>query len=206
MHGCDDDTFPSESIHLSVYSPPFGGLYHRSPRPVQRPRLRRVLLRTTGTSSPGTVTAHPARPDHRRSLHGRATDEQPKDVLTDFPGDIIRLQAARVRTSPATTYGKSRSRVFVTGRWLRTSAHKTIVDDSSRAASPAPITCWCYQARATRVPCAPDRFWTSRRGERKCPAVLLFHQPATGTARPPTTVAAGMGRHERLCMVIRAPT
>ena len=83
---------PPESMHLSVYSPPFGGLYHysSSDRDLSNARdyeeffehygyIVQELFRVT---MPGRMTAV-----HCMDV---PTGNSGKDALTDFPGDIIR--------------------------------------------------------------------------------------------------------------------
>ena len=87
---------PDNSIHLSVYSPPFGGLYHysSSERDLSNARdydeffehygyVVKYLYRIT---MPGRMTAV-----HCMDV---PTGNSGIDALTDFPGDIIRLHKA----------------------------------------------------------------------------------------------------------------
>ena len=127
-------TLPDESIHLSVYSPPFAGLYHysSSPRDLSNARdypeflehygyvvseLRRITL-------PGRMTA----------VHcmDTPTGNTGLDTLRDFPGDIIRLHeqhgfgyVARyhVWKEPLTVRNRTMTKAL---------AHKSLVDDSTR--------------------------------------------------------------------------
>lgn len=113
---------PDNRIHLSVYSPPFGGLYHYSSNDKDLSNnddyaeffkhyefvvkgLHRVTL-------PGRITAV-----HCMDV---PTGNSGTDALIDFTGDIIRLH---IKTdgniSPAIRYGKSHSR-FAIARCKRT--------------------------------------------------------------------------------------
>lgn len=84
---------PSACIHLSVYSPPFGGLYHYSSndRDLSNCRsygeffkhYRFVVRELARITMPGRMTAVHAM-DVPRSNSGT-------DALLDFPGDIIKL-------------------------------------------------------------------------------------------------------------------
>ncbi|MFA5633147.1 MAG: DNA methyltransferase [Porticoccaceae bacterium] len=84
---------PDESVHLSVYSPPFGGLYHysSSDRDLSNCRNYDEFFEHYG---------YVVQELHRLTLPGRMTAvhcmEIPRsnsgtDSLIDFPGDIIRL-------------------------------------------------------------------------------------------------------------------
>ena len=84
---------PAKSIHLSVYSPPFGGLYHYSSND-------RDLSNCTGYDQFFEHYAFVVRELARITLPGRMTAvhcaEVPRsnsgtDSLIDFPGDIVRL-------------------------------------------------------------------------------------------------------------------
>ena len=86
-------TFPAASMHLSVYSPPFGGLYHysSSERDLSNSRSYEEFFEHYGY-----VVAEVA----RLTMPGRVTCVHCMDVpsgntgndhLRDFPGDIIRL-------------------------------------------------------------------------------------------------------------------
>src|SRR3990167_3851206 len=86
-------SLPAEKIHLSIYSPPFGGLYHYSSNDRDLSNCRdytqffehytfvvRELFRLT---MPGRMTAV-----HCMDV---PSGNSGFDFLRDFPGDIIRL-------------------------------------------------------------------------------------------------------------------
>ena len=84
---------PAGSIHLSVYSPPFGGLYHYS-------SSERDLSNCLNYDQFFEHYAHVVRELARVTMPGRITAVHAMDVpasnsgtdaLLDFPGDIIRL-------------------------------------------------------------------------------------------------------------------
>jgi hypothetical protein len=86
-------TLPDGSIHLSVYSPPFAGLYHYSSSP-------RDLSNCRDYDEFFAHYEYVVRALHRLTMPGRMTAVHCMDVpsgntgldyLTDFPGDIIRL-------------------------------------------------------------------------------------------------------------------
>jgi DNA modification methylase len=84
---------PAGCVHLSVYSPPFGGLYHYSSN-------ERDLSNCDDYDGFFAHYAHVVRELHRITMPGRVTAVHCMDVprsnsgtdsLIDFPGDIIRL-------------------------------------------------------------------------------------------------------------------
>lgn len=124
---------PDGSVHLSIYSPPFAGLYvySSSERDLSNARsyeefllhyefVVRELHRIT---MPGRITAVHCM-DVPTSNTGR------NDALVDFPGDIIRLHE---RTGWKYTARRSiwKEPLAVRNRTMtKHLAHKTIVDDS----------------------------------------------------------------------------
>lgn len=85
--------FPDESIHLSIYSPPFGGLYHYSSddRDLSNSldyedffdHYEFVVSEVSRLTKPGRITAV-----HCTDI---PSSNCGKDHYIDFPGDIIRL-------------------------------------------------------------------------------------------------------------------
>lgn len=88
-------SFPENKIHLSIYSPPFGGLYHYSSNDRDLSNsfdyndffnhYRFVVKELFRITHPGRITAV-----HCTDIPASNTG---KDYLTDFPGDIIKLHA-----------------------------------------------------------------------------------------------------------------
>jgi hypothetical protein len=125
---------PPESIHLSVYSPPFGGLYHYSSSDRDLSNARNygeffemygyVIEELARVTMPGRMTAV-----HCMDV---PTGNSGKDALTDFPGDIIRAHKPHGFDYVA-RYAIWKEPLGVRNRTLaKNLAHKTIVDDSSR--------------------------------------------------------------------------
>ncbi len=125
---------PEKSIHLSIYSPPFGGLYHYS-------SSERDISNCT---SYGTFFDHyrfVVEGIARVTLPGRMTAVHCMDVpsgncgtdyLRDFPGDIIRLHK-ELGFRYIARYHVWKEPLAVRNRTMaKNLAHKTIVDDSSR--------------------------------------------------------------------------
>lgn len=125
---------PAESVHLSVYSPPFGGLYHysSSDRDLSNCRSYEEFFEHYEY-----VVAELA----RLTMPGRMTGVHCMDVpsgnsgcdhLRDFPGDIIRLHE-RLGFRYIARYCVWKEPLGVRNRTMaKNLAHKTIVDDSSR--------------------------------------------------------------------------
>src|SRR5882724_4590965 len=125
--------FPDDSIHLSVYSPPFAGLYHYSSSERDMSNVRSygeffemydyVIRELHRVTTPGRVTAV-----HCMDV---PTGNTGRDALLYFPGDIIRHHAA-VGFDYIARYHIWKEPLTVRNRTLTKSlAHKTIVDDSS---------------------------------------------------------------------------
>lgn len=127
-------TLPPEKIHLSVYSPPFGGLYHYS-------SSDRDLSNCTDYKQFFAHYAFVVRELFRITMPGRMTAVHCMDVpsgncgkdhLVDFPGDIIRLHEAEGWNYIA-RYAIWKEPLAVRNRTMaKNLAHKTIVEDSSR--------------------------------------------------------------------------
>jgi len=110
-------TIPDGSVHLSIYSPPFGGLYHYSSSERDLSNCRSyaeffehydyVLKELARITLPGRLTGV-----HCMDV---PTGNTGCDTLVDFPGDVIRASI----TSADTAYGRNRS-VYATAPWPRT--------------------------------------------------------------------------------------
>lgn len=130
---------PSDSVHLSVYSPPFCGLYNysSSERDMSNCRSYEEFMSNYGflvkekqrITLPGRMTAV-----HCTDIPSGNTG---KDYMIDFPGDIIRLHeqhgfkyVARycVWKDPYVVYLRTMSKNL---------QHRTIVDDASRCTAAA---------------------------------------------------------------------
>ena len=147
--------FPDKSIHLSVYSPPFAGLYHYSSSPRDLSNSRNyaeflehydfVISEIARLTKPGRITA----------VHSMDTPQGntgKNDTLLDFPGDIIELHT-KCRKEDCTASEFERRKGLCGHGWFgytarhaiwkeplavrnrtmaKKLAHKTIVDDSSQ--------------------------------------------------------------------------
>lgn len=124
-------SLPDGKVHMSVYSPPFGGLYHYSSNEKDLSNcldyeeffkhyeyVVRELFRVT---MPGRITA----------VH--CTDvplsNSGKDAMTDFPGDIIRLHE-KIGFHFIARHTIWKEPLWVRNRTMQHNlSHKTIVDD-----------------------------------------------------------------------------
>lgn len=132
-------SLPAERLHLSVYSPPFGGLYHYSSdeRDLSNcgdyaqffDHYGFVVSEISRLTVPGRMTAV-----HCMDVPSGNTGH---DYRIDFPGDIIRLHE-RHGFKYVARYCVWKEPLGVRNRTMaKNLAHKTIVDDSSRCSSAA---------------------------------------------------------------------
>ena len=127
---------PDGSVHLSIYSPPFAGLYHysSSPRDLSNCRnydefldhYRFVVQELHRLTMPGRCTAV-----HCMDIPMGNTGSG-MDHLLDFPGDIIRLHAD-LGFRYIARYSVWKEPLGVRNRTMaKKLAHQTIVEDSSK--------------------------------------------------------------------------
>lgn len=126
---------PSDRLHFSIYSPPFGGLYNYSsdPRDLSNCADREEFFRHYGFV---------VKELHRATMPGRCTAVHCTDIpnsntgadcLYDLPGDTIRLHESHGWQFVA------RHTIWKEPLWVRNRtllknlAHKTIVEDSAMA-------------------------------------------------------------------------
>jgi DNA modification methylase len=125
---------PASSIHLSVYSPPFAGLYQYSSSEQDLSNCKDytqffehyefVVSELFRLTMPGRITAV-----HCMDV---PSSNSGTDHLIDFPGDIIRLHE-REGFHYIARYAVWKEPLGVRNRTMsKNLAHKTIVDDSSR--------------------------------------------------------------------------
>lgn len=129
-------SYPADSMHLSIYSPPFSGLYHYSS---SERDLSNNLDYDSFFQHYGHIVGELARitmPGRRSLVHCMdvpLSNTGKADALRDFPGDIIRLHDLygfayvgryHIWNEPLMV----RNRTMIKGL-----AHKSIVDDASNA-------------------------------------------------------------------------
>lgn len=173
-------SYPRGSMHLSVYSPPFAGLYtySSSERDLSNcldygeffQQYEFIVREIARLTMPGRITAVHCM-DIPRSNSGRG------DALMDFPGDIIRLHE-RCGFSYAARYSVWKEPLTVRNRTLAKSlAHRTIVDDSSRCSVASADYLLIFRRHGDNpVPITHPVGLTEYAGERRPPADLLRYR------------------------------
>ena len=172
-------TFPSGSVHLSIYSPPFAGLYHYSSSEKDLSNSRdyieffehyafvvRELFRLT---MPGRMTAV-----HCMDVPSGNTG---LDYLIDFPGDIIRMHE-RVGFRYVARYHIWKEPLTVRNRTMtKALAHKSIVEDSSRCTVASADYLLVFRRKGQNpVPIAHPHGLMNYAGERQIPRDLLKYR------------------------------
>lgn len=174
---------PDASIHLSVYSPPFGGLYNYSSDERDLSNCDdydqffrhytytvRELARVT---VPGRITAVHCM-DVPRSNSGT-------DSLMDFPGDIIRLHEKEGWRYVA-RYSVWKEPLGVRNRTMQHNlSHSTIVADSSRCGVASADYLLVFRRKGDNpIPIAHPTGLHEYAGERKIPGELTKYRNWTG--------------------------
>lgn len=176
-------SLPKESVHLSIYSPPFGGLYHYS-------SSERDLSNCADYEQFFSHYAFVVRELHRLTLPGRMTAVHCADVpsgnsgldyLTDFSGDIIRLHE-REGWRYVARYSIWKEPLAVRNRTMaKNLAHKTIVEDSSKCSAAAADYLLVFRRSGKNpVPIAHPTGLMEYSGWRKPPADVLSFRGWTG--------------------------
>lgn len=168
-------TIPDGSIHLSVYSPPFAGLYHYTSSEQDLSNSRNyaeffthygyVVAELARTTMPGRISA----------VHCMDTPSgnSGRDTLTDFPGDIIRLHKT-LGFDYIARYHIWKEPLTVRNRTLTKSlAHRTIVDDSTRCSVASADYLLAFRRRGDNpIPVTHPTGLDEYAGERHVPAEL----------------------------------
>lgn len=167
---------PDGSIHLSIYSPPFAGLYQysSSERDLSNVRTRDeffthyrfVVEQLHRVTMPGRISAVHCM-DVPESNHGRG------DSLMDFPGDIIRLHRD-IGFDYVARYHVWKEPLAVRNRtMMKALAHRTIVEDSTRCSVASADYLLCFRRRGDNpVPVEHPTGLHTYAGERQIPAEL----------------------------------
>jgi DNA modification methylase len=174
---------PDGSIHLSIYSPPFAGLYQytSSDRDLSNCRsydefmqhyafVVKELFRLT---MPGRMTAV-----HCMDV---PTGNTGKDALIDFPGDIIRLHK-KIGFEYIARYHVWKEPLTVRNRTMKKSlAHQTIVGDSSRCSVASADYLLVFRRKGENtVPIEHPTGLSEYAGERQIPHELSRYRNWTG--------------------------
>lgn len=176
-------SLPDESIHLSIYSPPFGGLYHYSSDERDLSNARNydeffdhytyVIREKYRLTMPGRITAV-----HCMDV---PTGNTGKDALRDFPGDIIRAHRDNGWDYIA-RYHVWKEPLGVRNRTMaKNLAHRSLVEDSSRCSVASADYLLVFRRHGTNpVPITHPTGLTEYAGERQVPAELLSYRGWTG--------------------------
>lgn len=201
-------TLPDNSVHFSVYSPPFatkeGGLYHYS-------SSERDLSNSRDYDEFFEHYDFMIREIHRLTLPGRMsavhcmdipTGNTGNDSMFDFPGDVFRLhvqcrnekckEPPRRRAIGLCGHGwfEMVARYFV---WkepltvrnrlmIKSLAHKTIVEDSSRCSNAQADQVLVFRKRGKNaIPIAHPNGFLSYAGEREIPKDVLRYKGWKGS-------------------------
>ena len=176
-------SLPNESVHCSVYSPPFGGLYQYS-------SSERDL---SNSDDYDTFMAHYAfvvKDIHRLTIPGRMTAvhcmDIPKsnsgtDCYLDFPGDIIRLHEANGFTY-AGRHAIWKEPLAVRLRTMQKNlAHASLVNDSiDCGVASADYLLLFRKGGKNPAPVNHDNGMMSYAGLREIPPELLKYRGYTG--------------------------
>jgi DNA modification methylase len=172
-------TLPDGKIHLSVYSPPFGGLYHYS-------SSERDLSNTDDYDQFFEMYAFFVREIHRLTMPGRMTavhcadlpsGNTGHDYLIDFSGDIIRLHE-REGWNYVARYSIWKEPLGVRNRTMAKSlAHQTVVQDASKCSNAAADYLLVFRRKGTNpVPIENPTGFTTYAGERPIPSDVLEYK------------------------------
>jgi DNA modification methylase len=176
-------TLKAGSVHLSVYSPPFAGLYHysSSERDLSNSRsyqefmdhYRFVVEQLHRLTMPGRMTAV-----HCTDI---PSGNSGVDHLMDFPGDVIRLHE-QIGFRYTGRYSVWKEPLGVRNRTMaKNLAHKTIVDDSSRCSVASADYLLVFRRTGDNpVPIAHPHGLMDYAGSREIPRELLSYRGWTG--------------------------
>lgn len=176
-------SIPSDSMHLSIYSPPFSGLYQYSSSP-------RDLSNCSSYEEFFKHYEYIVREIHRVTMPGRISCVHCMDIpknganicgFRDFPGDIIRLhERIGFEYTPRICIWKEP--LGVRNRTMsKALAHKTIVDDSTQVNVAAGDYLIAFRKKGkNEVPVAHPSGLLEYAGERTIPHELLKFKGWTG--------------------------
>lgn len=176
-------SLPAGSVHLSVYSPPFAGLYHYSSD-------ERDLSNCVDYQEFFEHYAFVVREMARVTMPGRMTavhcmdvpsGNSGRDYLVDFPGDIIRLHEQHGYRYIA-RYCIWKEPLGVRNRTMaKNLAHKTIVEDSSRCSVASADYLLVFRRNGINpVPIAHPHGLMDYAGERRIPPDVQRYRGWTG--------------------------
>jgi hypothetical protein len=174
---------PKESVHFSIYSPPFGGLYcySSSDRDLSNAdnydhffeHYTVVVKELSRLTMPGRMTAV-----HCMDI---ASGNTGNDSLVDFPGDIIRLHE-REGWRYVARYCVWKEPLALRNRTLMKSLfHTTIVEDASRCSNASADYLLIFRRKGTNsIPITHPQGLIDYAGERQIPPNLLQYRGRKG--------------------------
>jgi DNA modification methylase len=176
-------TMPNNSIHLSIYSPPFTGLYQYS-------SSERDLSNCDSYEDFFIHYEFLIKEIERVTIQGRCTavhcmdvptGNSGKDGLTDFPGDIIRLHQ-RLGFKYIARHAIWKEPLTVRNRTMQKNlAHKTVVDDSIYCGVAGADYLLIFQKNGlNEIPITHPRGLSHYAGEREMPKELLKYKGYEG--------------------------
>lgn len=176
-------TLPENKIHLSVYSPPFGGLYHYS-------SSERDLSNCDSYEDFFEHYGFVIRELFRVTIPGRMTAVHCMDIpsgntgcdhMIDFSGDIIRAHEKESWLYVA-RYAVWKEPLAVRNRTMaKNLAHKTIVEDSSKCSNASADYLLVFRKRgANPEPITHPHGLIEYAGEREIPSELHKYKGWTG--------------------------
>lgn len=176
-------TLPKECVHLSLYSPPFGGLYNYSSSDQDLSNCKdyaqffehyafvvKELFRVT---LPGRMTAV-----HCMDV---PSGNSGRDYLVDFPGDIIRLHNQEGFRFIA-RYAIWKEPLAVRNRTMaKNLAHRSVVEDSSRCSVASADYLLVFRRKGeNEIPIAHPVGFLEYAGAREIPLDVLKYRGWTG--------------------------
>jgi DNA modification methylase len=177
--------FPDGSIHLSIYSPPFAGLYHYT-------SSERDLSNNSDYDAFFEHYGFVVDELHRVTMPGRMTAVHCMDVptgnsggdaLRDFPGDIIRLH--HKGWEYIARYHVWKEPLTVRNRTMKKDlAHRTLTEDSTRCSVASADYLLIFRKRGQNpVPVMHPEGLLEYAGERAIPEDLLSYRGWQGNQR-----------------------
>tara|TARA_R110002020_G_scaffold27710_3_gene89244 strand:+ start:1344 stop:2315 length:972 start_codon:yes stop_codon:yes gene_type:complete len=178
------ESWPSESVHLSIYSPPFCGLYNYSSND-------RDLSNSRGYEEFFEHYKYVISELYRMTLPGRMTAVHCMDIpcsgavagggLTDFPGDIIRAHEL-IGFKYVARYSVWKEPLGVRRRTMAKGlSHKQIVEDSSLCECAGADYMLVFRKKGeNKVPIVHPTGLDNYAGERQMPAELHKYRGWTG--------------------------
>ena len=173
----------AESIDLSIYSPPFGGLYHYSSNDRDLSNCRDYDAFFEHYAFVVEQVARLTRPGRMTAVHCMdvPSGNSGTDFLIDFPGDIIRLHDNHGFKFIA-RYAIWKEPLAVRNRTMaKNLAHRTVVEDSSRCSVASADYLLVFRRKGeNKVPINHPVGLLEYSGERVVPADLLRYRGWTG--------------------------